>query len=178
MAIIPWGVEDFLVLAHFDLQSAPDDEVKLLTGVGGGVDGLILQLLGILVGDPVGGGQLLAEHGRQVLDGDTVLAGGDQALVLPGDGIARQLGAAALQPQGDLNAENLGALMHKGERQVRRTGLLELVAFLGNLGQLRHLLHAVAQQLTHVPNSGRHLHQLCCRVLAAHKIIPFIVKSK
>ena len=164
------------MVAHLDLQGALDHQIELLAGVGGGVDGLVLQLLRILVGDPVGGGQLLAEHGGQVLDGDAVLTGGDQTLVLPGDGIAGQLGAAALEQQGDLHAEDLGALVHKGERQVGSAGLVELVAFLGDFGQLRHFFHAVAQQLAHILNSVRHLHQLGCRVLAAHKIIPFIIK--
>ena len=93
--------EHFLVISHLDPHSAADHQVKFLTGVGGGVDGLVLQLGRVLVGDPVRGRQLLAEHGRHILNGDAVLTGGDQTLALPGNGVAAELGAMTLQKVGN-----------------------------------------------------------------------------
>ena len=73
--------------------------------MGGGVDGLVLQLLGILIRDPVRRGQLLPEQRRHVADGDAVLGGGDEAAALSRDAVARQLGRLALDKLGQLNAE-------------------------------------------------------------------------
>ena len=75
------------MVTNLDAHSALDHQVELLAGMGGGVNGLILQFLGILVGDPVGGCQLLAEHGGHILNGDAVLTGGYQTLALAGNGV-------------------------------------------------------------------------------------------
>ena len=140
----------------------------------GGVDGQILQFRGILVSDPVGGSQLLAEHGSHILDGNAVLAGGGETLAPAGDGIAGQLGTVAFQQVGDLQSEDLGALVHKAEGKIHGTGLIEPVVLLGNLRQIGHFLHAVAQNLAHFPNTQGNLHQLIDSGLTGHKRSPFM----
>jgi len=85
-------VQHFLMLADADLERALEHEVEFLSGVGRRVDGLVLQVLGILVGDPVGRGQLLAEHRREILDDDAVLLGRGETFAAARDRIARELG--------------------------------------------------------------------------------------
>ena len=152
-------VQNLLMLAHPDPHGALDHQVEFLTGVGGGVDGLILQLGRILIGNPVRGGQLLMEHTGQILNGDAVLAGGDKALALPGHGVARQPGAGAAEQIRQLNAENSGALVHEGKGKVRIAGLVFPVQVLGNACSLRHLPGTQIHDIAHLANSLHHLHE-------------------
>ena len=161
-------VQNLLVIAHAHAHRALDNKVKFLTGVGGGVDGLVLELLGILIRDPVGRGQLLAEQRRHVLDGDAVLAGRDGAAAAPRDHVARELCAVAFEQVGQFHAERERALMHKGERQVGRAGLVGQILFLRDLGLLRHLLRCEADDLPHLTDTLRHLQKLICRCLIGH----------
>ena len=64
------------MFTYLDLQLAGEDDVELLAGVGGEVDGPVLLGLVVLVGDVVGLRQLVAEVGGQVADGDALLLGG------------------------------------------------------------------------------------------------------
>ena len=164
--------EDFLVVADLNLHGALDDQVEFLTVMGGGVDGQVLQLGGVLVGDPVGGSKLLTEHGSHVLDGDAILAGGHQTLTPAGNGVAGKLCALAFQKVGDFQTEDLGTLVHKGEGKVHCTGLVQPVGFLGNLRQVCHLLLTVAQDLPHFTNTLGDLHQLIHSRLIGHICYP------
>ena len=168
--------EDFLVIADADAHGTLDHQVKFLTGMGGGVDGLILQLLIIFIGDPVGGGELFAEHGGHVLNGDAVFAGSGQALTFPGNGIAGESCAVAFQQNRQLHTKDLGALVQEGEGKIHRTGFVKMVVFFGNIGKRSHFLHAVAQNLTHIPDSHGDIHQLCCRI--GHKYPSFQTNKK
>ena len=113
-----WSV--FLVVADAHAHRALEHEIKFLAAVGGGVDGLMLQLLGILIGDPVGRGQLLAEQRCHVADGDAVFGGGDEAAAPACDAVARKLGRLALEQIGQLEAEGQRTLVQEGERQIDR----------------------------------------------------------
>ena len=156
------------MIPHSDPHGSFDHQVKFLTGVGGGADGLILQLRRILIGDPVGGSQLLMEESRHVLNGDAVLAGSDQSLSLAGHGVAGQLWAGAFQQVRQLNAEDLGAFMHKGKGEVSAACLIFPVEIFGNAGFLRHFPSTQVHYGAHFTNSLRHLHKLKRCVLSGH----------
>ena len=145
------------VVADAHQQLAGEDQVELLAGVGVGVDGLVLQLLGIAVGDPEGLGDLLAEQRRQVADLDALLAGGDGGLALAGDGVGAQVGAAALDQVGDVHAEDAGAVVDEGEGQVGLAGLVVHVGFHVQLGLLGHVDHRIARDLAQGLDSGADL---------------------
>ena len=120
-------VEVFLVLADAHAHRALHDEVKFLAGVRRGVDGLALQLLGILIGDPIGRGQLLPEHCRHILNGDAVLAGRHRAHAPARHRVARELGRLALEQIRQLHAERQRALVHERKREIDRAGLIASV---------------------------------------------------
>ena len=150
--------QNFLVVTNLNAHSTLDHQIKLLSGVGGGVNRLVLQLFGILIGDPIGGRQLLAEHGCHILDGDAILAGGNQALAPAGHGITGQLRTAALQQNSNFNTKDLGALVQERKGQIYRAGFVLMVNLFGNLRLLCHFLHAVAQNLPHTSDTGCNIH--------------------
>ena len=129
--------------------------------MGGGVDGLILQFFGIFISDIVGGRQLLSEHRSKILNGDAILTGSHQTLTTTGNGIAGQLCTAAFQQNGDLQTEDLGALVQEGKGQIHRTGFILPVNLFRHLRLLSHLLCAVAQNLPHTSDAGCNVHKLC-----------------
>ena len=132
---------------------------KFLAAVGGGVDGLMLQLLGILIGDPVGRGQLLAEQRCHVADGDAVFGGGDEAAAPACDAVARKLGRLALKQIGQLEAEGQRTLVQEGERQIDRAGLVASVFRFRHAGLFSHLLFGEAGDAAHLADTERDLHQ-------------------
>jgi hypothetical protein len=152
-------VQQLLVVADADLERALEHEVELLPGVGRRVDGLVLQVLGILVGDPVGRGQLLAEHRREVLDDDAVLLGRGETLAAARDRVARELGRLAFEQVGQLHAERHGAFVQERKGQIDRAGFIGTVELLRDLGALRHLGGGVADDLAHLPDAFRDLYQ-------------------
>ena len=158
-------VEHLGAVAHAHHQRAADDQVELLAGVGGGVDGLILLLGGIFVLHPVGLGQLVAEHGRKILDGDAVLLGGGQALAPARDGVVGQVGAVTLQQLGHLNAEGLGALVNNGEGKIHASAFILHVGLLVQTGILCHFSDRQAQNLAHVADAQRDLLKLGERIV-------------
>ena len=162
-------VQDLLMLADAHTQGAGDDEVEFLAGVGGGVDGLILQLCGVLVGDPVGRRHLLAEQRRHVLDDDAVLHGGHEALVPAVHRVGGQPCAAALQELNGLDAHGHGGLVQEGEGQVHPAGLVLDVLRLGDAGAGRHLLGGKAHDVAQLPDTKRDLQKLIVCGLYVHR---------
>ena len=163
-------LQDLRVLPHLDLQLAGEDDVKLLAGVGGEVDGHVLLGLVVVVGDVVGLRQLIAEEGGQVADLNARLLGGLLALPSPGDGVAAQVGAVALQQVGDADAEGQGALVDEGEGQIRPAGLVGAVLHNGGVGPAGHLLLGKAADGPHLPNAEGHLHQLGVDTVGIHSV--------
>ena len=170
--------QNLFVVAHLDAHSALNDQIELLTGMGGGMDGKVLQLLRILIGDPVGSCQLLAKHRCHILNGNAVLAGSHQTFSPAGYSIAGQLGAVSLQQVGDFQAKDLGTLVHKGKGQIDRACLIGAVDFLRDLCQVGHFLHTVTQNLAHFPNTQCDLLELGCGRLIGHSFSSFPEKTK
>ena len=166
-------VQDLLMLPHPDAHGALQHHVKLLAGVGDGVDGLFLQFGVVFVGTPIRSRQLVLEHGRHVLDGDAVLGGGDGALAAAGDGVAGQPGAVALQQLRQLHAEDQRALVHEGEGQVHGAGLILQIQLLRHLQKLCHGGGGVADDLPHLPDTLCNIHQLVDRSLTFHHSLSF-----
>jgi hypothetical protein len=160
--------QDFRVLPHLDLQLAGEDDVKLLARVGGEVDGHPLLGRIVLIGAVVGLRQLVAEQGGQVADLDAGLLGGLLPLAPAGDGVAGEVGAAALQQVGDADAESQGALVDKGEGQVGRAALIGPVLRQGGVGPAGHLLLGEPADAPHLPNPEGDLHQLGVDVGSVH----------
>ena len=152
-------VEDFLVFADAHTERPLHDEVKFLAGVRRGVDGLALQLLGILIGDPIRRRQLLAEHCRHVLNGDAVLAGRHRAHAPARHRVARELGALAFEQIGQLHAERQRALVHERKREIDRALLIAVILLDADLGLLGHLRLGVADDLAHFADALGNLHQ-------------------
>ena len=119
----------------------------------------MLQLLGILIGDPVGRGQLLAEQRCHVADGDAVFGGGDEAAAPACDAVARKLGRLALKQIGQLEAEGQRTLVQEGERQIDRAGLVASVFRFRHAGLFSHLLFGEAGDAAHLADTERDLHQ-------------------
>ena len=152
-------VERLLVVADAHAHRALEHKIKFLAAVGGGVDGLMLQLLGILIGDPVGRGQLLAEQRCHVADGDAVFGGGDEAAAPACDAVARKLGRLALKQIGQLEAEGQRTLVQEGERQIDRAGLVASVFRFRHASLFSHLLFGEAGDAAHLADTERDLHQ-------------------
>ena len=156
------------MLANLDLQLAGEDDIEFLARVGGHVDGHPLLGLVVVVGAVVGLRQLVAEEGGQVADLNARLLGGLLALPPAGDGIAGQVGAAALQQVGDADAESQGALVDKGEGQVGRAALIGPVLLGGGVGPAGHFRLGKAADAPHLPNPEGDLHQLGVDVGSVH----------
>ena len=157
------------MLADAHAQSAGNDEVKFLAGVGSGVDRLVLQVRRILVSDPVGGRHLLAEQRRHVLDDDAVLHGGHEALVPAVHRVGGQPCAAALQELNGLDAHGHGGPMQEGEGQVHPAGLVLDVLRLGDAGAGRHLLGGKAHDVAQLTDTERDLQKLIVCGLYVHR---------
>ena len=160
------------VVAHAHQQLAGEDQVKFLAGVGVGVDGLVLQLLGIAVGDPEGLGDLPGEHGREAGDLDALLAGGDGGLALAGDGVGAQVRAAALDQVGDVHAEDAGAVVDEREGQVGLAGLVVEIGLHLDAGLVRHVNHGIARDLAQGADTGADLVQHAGHVGRIHRELP------
>ena len=104
-------VKDFLVGSDLHQQRSAYDNVELLTRVRGQLDGLALKLIGIVVLDPVGLGDLVLELGSQVLDVDSRLLGRLLTHAAPGDGIRRQACGMTFQKVRDVDVECKRALV-------------------------------------------------------------------
>ena len=165
--------ENFFVLTNLDAHGTLQHNIELLAVMGGGVNGFILKFFGILVGNIVGSRQFLTEHRCQILDGDTIFTGSDQALAPAGNSVAGQLGTAAFQQNGDLQTKDLGALVQEGKRQIYGAGFILTVNFFGNLRLFGHLLGAVSQNLAHTSDTGCNVHKLCGRIHVGHSDSPF-----
>ena len=169
------------MIAHLDLQGALDDQVKLLPGVGRGMDGLMLLGLRVFIGDPIGRAQLLAEHRCQILDHDAVLLRRNGALAPPGDGIAGELRTVALKQVSQFNAEGQGTLMNKGKGQVAHALLVAQVNIHRHIRPLGHLRAGVADNLSHLPDPAGKLVQFivdCCLVHVGSPLLHCIPHKK
>ena len=161
-------VQNLGVLPHLHLQLAGEDDVELLAGVGGQVDGPVLLGLVVVVDHVVGLRQLVAEQWGQVADLDALLRGGALPLSLAGDSVAGEVGAVALQQVGDADAEGQGALVDEGEGQVRQPRLEGAVLGQRGVRQLGHLHLGVAGDLPHLLDAACHLCQLVCYAIGFH----------
>ena len=169
-------VEDFLVFADAHAERPLHDEVKFLSGMRRGVDGLALQLLGILIGDPIRRRQLLPEHCRHVLNGDAVLAGRYRAHAPARHRVARELGALAFEQIGQLHAERQRTLVHERKREIDRALLIAVILLDADLGLLGHLRLGVADDLAHFADSLCDLHQrIGGRLLGLHHHSGFLL---
>ena len=149
---------------------------KFLAAVGGGVDGLMLQLLGILIGDPIRRRQLLPEHCRHILNGDAVLAGRHRTHAPARHRVARKLGALAFEQIRQLHAERQRALVHERKREIDRALLIAVILLDADLGLLCHLRFAVADDLAHLADSLCDLHQrVGSRLLGLHHHSGFLL---
>ena len=150
-------VQDLLVVTHAHAEGSLDNKVELLTGVGRGMDRFALQLGRIRIGDPIRRGHLFAEERRHVLNDDTVLHGGDKALIPPVHGVRGQARAAALQELDRLDAHGHGGLVQKGEGQVDLAGFVGDVLFLGNARAGSHLRSGKTHDVAQLPDTERDL---------------------
>ena len=160
--------ENLRILPHLHLQLTGEDDVELLPGVCGEMDGHPLLGLVVLIGAVVGLRQLVAEEGGQVGDFDALLLGGLLALPPAGDGVAAQVGAVALQQVGDADTEGQRTLVDEGEGQVRPAGLIGQVLGHGGVGFLGHLLLGEAADPPHLLDPEGHLGQLICHAVGFH----------
>ena len=111
--------QQFNIVAHLNFQRAGKNIVKFLAGVGGGVDGLILQFGVVGIADEIGLRNLFAEHGGQVADIDALLLGRHLRRALAGNGIGGKGRAAALHQVDHIHLEGEGALVQEGKGQIR-----------------------------------------------------------
>ena len=79
--------------------------------MGNGVDGQCLELLGVFVGNPIRGRELLTEEGGHILNGYSVLARRGKSLAPARYGISAELRAVALENIGKLYVTRLGEFM-------------------------------------------------------------------
>ena len=145
------------MVTHAHAEGALDNKVELLTGVGRGMDRFALQLGRIRIGDPIRRGHLFAEERRHVLNDDTVLHGGDKALIPAVDRVGRQPCAAALKKLDRLDAHGHGRLVQEGKGQIYLTRLVLDVLRLGNAGAGSHLRGGKAHDVAQLPDTERDL---------------------
>ena len=149
-------VQQLGVLAHLDLHGAADDQIALLTVVGGELDVGIEGFVAVFVDDQQGigdsvlevGGQVVVDHLMGLLDLLTVAVAGDD--------IGTELGAVALDEVGDVHAEGGGAAIQKRKVQVAGAAFAADVFLLGDAGALRHLCSGEAGDLPQVADSSGH----------------------
>ena len=164
------------MLADTHTERSLHDEVKFLSGMRRGVDRLALQLLGILIGDPIRRRQLLPEHCRHILNGDAVLAGRHRTHAPARHRVARELGALAFEQIRQLHAERQRALVHERKREIDRALLIAVILLDADLGLLGHLRFAVADDLAHLADSLCDLHQrVGSRLLGLHHHSGFLL---
>ena len=148
------------IMAHLHLQRAGQDIVKFLAGVGGGVDGLVLQFGIEGVAHEIRLRNLLAEHGGQVADINALLLGRHLRRTLAGDGVGGQLSAAALHQVDHIHLEGEGALVQEGKGQVLpRVFVIQVLGF-RYVRHPGHFRRRVAADFPQLADTGRHLAHL------------------
>ena len=163
-------VQDFLVGSDLDQQGSADDDVELLTCVGSQLDGLALKLIGILVFDPIRLGDLVFELGRQVLDVDSDFLCRLLSLTTSCDCVRSQPCGMSFQKVCDVDVEGKRALVYESERKVGLTAFICLVLGKTEIRLLCHGVLAEPHDLTHFPDSGSYLKQLC--FCCIHNFLP------
>ena len=158
-------VQQLHMVAHLHLQRAGNDQVEFLAGMGGHVNGPVLQLRQIVVFYPIGLGHLPPEHGGQVLNLNAPLPGGGHAPALAGHGVTGKVRAVSLQQVGNLNAEGQGAFVNERKGQIHRAGFICRVRLRAHLGLFRHLGLGQPHNFAHLPNAQRDFHQRILRSL-------------
>ena len=128
------------VLADAHLHRAFEDDVELLSRVRRRGDRLVEKLGVVLVRDPVGRAEAVAEHRRLVADVHVRLVRGQRALPRARDFVAGEVGGVALQERVDVDTEGDRALVEEVERRIDAPRLDSLVVLDGDFGLLRHLL--------------------------------------
>ena len=163
------------VPAHLHLHGPGQDVVKFLAGVGGGVDGLVLQGWVVGIADEIRFRNLLAEHGGQVADVDALLPCRHLARAFAGDGVGGQHGAAAFQQVDHFHLEGQGALVQEGKGQVHLGVFIRPVGFLGHVGHPGHFRHGIPADFAQLPDTGGYLAHLVGDMLGlgyVHDCVP------
>ena len=146
------------MLAHAHLEAAGDDDIALLPGVGGDLDGPVLGL-GIVAGAHVKRlGDALAERGREVVVDHAVRLLDALAVALAGDGVGAQAGAGALDDVGHIDAQRGGRAIQEREGQIVRAGFAGDVLLLAHAALRGHLGGGESNDLAQLVNTGRHGH--------------------
>ena len=124
--------------ANLNLQSAADNQVEFLTGVGVQMQGLSGKSRVIFVANPVRLSNFFPEFGSQIGDVNAVFLSGFLAAALPGYGVAAQSCRPAFQQLHHFHIESQGAFMNKAEGNVHAAPFVNQVILDGNFGLERH----------------------------------------
>ena len=138
------GAQDLAVGAHLHLQMAADDQIKLLTLVGGQGDLLALGRFIVLRHGIQRIGDAVLERGSHVVIGHAVGFFDALAVARPGQGVGGQRRAAALDQVGYIDTEGQRAAVQESKVEVMLTRLAGKVFGSGDSCLLRHLCRAEA----------------------------------
>ena len=111
---------------------------------------------------------------RMVEVGDKIAAQEDKKRILKLDviKIGAQIGAAALDQVGNVDAEDARAVVDKGEGQVGLAGLVHHVGLHVQAGLLGHVDHRVARDLAQGLDAGTHLVEHAGHLCGVHRVTP------
>ena len=126
------------VVADANLKAAAHDEVKLLTRVLCGVDGLVLKLCIVLVAHPVRLCYFTSEKGSQILNADSLFLGCLLPLALSRYGVRLKVSAFTFKKVCDADVEGKGALVNKGKGEIKLTRLIFFIFLKGDFGLFSH----------------------------------------
>ncbi len=157
--------EDLDMVTDLNFHAALEHEVELLAGVRRRVDRFLLLLRRVLVANPVGLGELVLEHRREVLDQDALLFRRHLALAVSRHRVGRKLGRVTFGDRRKLYVKCLRAFVDKGERKVFLSFLIQAVLILAHFRESRCLGNAHTGDLAQFADTGRNFHQLAVNCL-------------
>ena len=151
------GAEDLGFFTDLDFEMTADNVVKLLTFVGGEMDGAFLLFLFVFVAYPVGFGDLIAETGCEMDDLDTVFINGGLAFAASCYGVAAEFCGAPFQKVGNFKAESQSAFVDEREGQVLLTFFIDAILRCRGVGLHRHFFNGEITNFAHFADTGRDL---------------------
>ena len=144
------------VLAHLHLQLALDDDVALLSLVGGQLDVAVLRARAVHGVDIQRLGDAVPEGGRHVLITHPVRLSDGLPHAPPRDGHGGQIRAGALNDVGHVHIERQRAAIDKGEVQVAFPLLADGVFRLADVGLARHFGDGKVFDFAQLADAARH----------------------
>ena len=145
------------MLAHLHHELTLNDDIQLLSRVGGQLDILVLGLLGVGGAHEQGLCDTVLEGVGHVVVHHAVSLGDLLSRSCAGDGVGLQLGAVALDDLGDVDVERQGATVDEGEVEVALAALTADVLLGGDTRLGGHLRGLQALDLAEGADTPRHL---------------------